>query len=90
MNSKLSMIKAQMLATCTSIYDEESMTSLELAARTACKVNEVVKLTNMLLDNIEELVQEQVTAKIKDLIMKGAFYIEDDTLVIAEEVSTNA
>lgn len=63
---------------CTSIYDEESMTALELAGNTAAKVNECVKLTNMLIDHIDQV----ITERIGELIGGGQFYIKDGKLII--------
>ena len=85
MNDKLSMIKAQMLAACTTIYDEESMTSLELSARTACKVNEVVKLVNMLVESFDDIVNEHINK----LIDNGTFRIENNSLVLEKAGDTD-
>lgn len=78
MGEKLKLLKAQMLQACTTIYDEEGMTALELAGRTACKVNEVVKLVNMLVDSIEDI----VTDHIGDLVASNTMRIENETIVI--------
>ena len=80
MTKTIESLKAMMLSACTSIYDEEAMTSLELAARTACKVNEVVKITNTLVDSIPKIVQEYIAY----LVETGSFRIENNTLVIEE------
>ena len=80
MTKTIESLKALMLHTCTSIYDEEAMTSLELSARTACKVNEVVKLTNTFVDSIPQIVREYIAY----LVETGSFRIENNTLVIEE------
>lgn len=78
MGEKLKLLKAQMLNACTTIYDEEAMTGLELSARTACKVNECVKMVNFMLENMETLVEEHIA----DLINTGSFRIENDILIL--------
>lgn len=78
MGEKLKALRAQMLQACTTIYDEEGMTSLELAARTACKVNECVKLVNMLVDSIDDIVNDHII----ELVEVGTFRIENNTLVL--------
>lgn len=85
MGDKLKLLKAQMLQACTTIYDEEGMTSLELAAKTACKVNEVVKLVNMLVDSTEDI----VIGHIGDQISKGNFRVEGEKLILGTEVTDN-
>lgn len=67
-----------MLQACTTIYDEESMTALELAGRTACKVNEIVRLVNELVDSIEVIVTEHIS----ELVDTKTMRIENETIVI--------
>lgn len=67
-----------MLQTCTTIYGEDSMTALELAGETACKVNECVKMVNMMIDHIDTIISE----RIGEMIDGGSFYIDGDKLVI--------
>lgn len=52
-----------------SVYDEEAMTALQLAARTAAKVNECVKQVN---ENTEKL-PGMVTDEVQDQIENGTF-----------------
>ena len=78
MGERLKLLRAQMLNACTTIYEEESMTGLELAAKTACKVNECVKMVNMLVDNIEKIVEEHIA----ELVDVGTMRIENDAIVI--------
>lgn len=82
MGEKTKLLKAQMLQTCTTIYDEEGMTALELAGRTACKVNECVKMVNLTVESLEDIVKETIT----NLVIEGVFKIENDTLIIEQEV----
>lgn len=63
-----------------SIYDEEAMTALELAARTVAKVNETVEAFNTLeTETIEHLAQQdasipvEVAAKVQEHINNGDF-----------------
>ena len=48
------------LTTPASIYDEEAMTALELAGRTAQKVNECVDEVNQIPDKVEKAVVEHI------------------------------
>lgn len=48
------------------VYDEEAMTSLELAGRTAAKVNECVEEVNRIPTNITNEVQRQIDAGLFD------------------------
>ena len=77
MGERLKLLRAQMLNTCTTIYEEESMTGLELAAKTACKVNECVKMVNMLIDNLEKIIEDHI----EELVNTDSFRIEDEGLV---------
>lgn len=43
-----------------SVYDEEAMTALELAGRTAAKVNECVEVCNQIPDTVANTVQEHI------------------------------
>ena len=53
----------------SSVYDEEALTALELAGRTAAKVNEVVDFTNESIADIPNVVAKDVN----DHIKKGTF-----------------
>ena len=48
------------LTSPASVYDEEALTALELAGRTAQKVNEVVDEVNQIPDKVEKEVQRQI------------------------------
>lgn len=50
----------------STIYDEEALTALELAGRTASKVNEVVDFTNKSIEEIPNVVAKDVQNHIKD------------------------
>lgn len=57
------------LTTPASVYDEEAMTALELAGRTAGKVNEIIDEVNKLPEHIENTVDANIDRKINN----GAF-----------------
>lgn len=71
-------------AHCTQ-YDEEAMTSLELAGRTALKVNECVKLVNAVCDYLEKHLDETLLAVINERLASGEIFIENNTLVLVKE-----
>lgn len=52
-NEKLAKLHAYALSAKTSIINEDAMTAIELAAATACKVNECVDAINLLIEVIE-------------------------------------
>ena len=57
-----------------SIYDEEAMTALELAGRTAGKINEVIDAFNQ----VEGSIDDSVAASVSDHIKKGSFDAQID------------
>lgn len=64
-----------------SIYDEEAMTALQLAGRTAAKVNEVIEQSNKLVTDTTEWMQHttdetipaEVSAEVQEQIEDGTF-----------------
>lgn len=68
-----------------SVYDEEAMTALELAGRTAAKVNESVSAFNKL----EESIPGQIAANVSDHIKDGSFdkQIDAHTAELTEKLS---
>lgn len=73
------------LTSPASIYDEEAMTALELAGRTAGKVNECVEVINQLDVTLDTRVEASVNRNIKD----GVFdkQIDRHTQAITNEVN---
>ena len=71
MYERLNKIRAYALTAKTAIYNEDAMTSIELAGQTACKVNECVEAINDLVTVVDELIAHT-----------GLQYIEDKETVI--------
>lgn len=69
-----------------SVYDEEAMTALELAGRTAGKVNECVEAFN----ELEGAIDETVDASVQEHIQKGTFdqQIDAHTKALTKDVDT--
>lgn len=67
-----------------SVYDEEAMTALELAGRTASKVNECVEAFNKL----EGTIDETVDSSVQEHIQKGTFdkQIDAHTKALTKDV----
>lgn len=55
---RIEQLRAYALTARASIYNEDAMTSIQLAGCTAKKVNEVVDLVNGLLDLVETIMRE--------------------------------
>ena len=53
--NKIEELRALALTCRASVYNEDAMTAIELAACTAKKVNEVIDLVNGILDLLESL-----------------------------------
>lgn len=54
-SERLEKIRAYALTAKTAIYNEDAMTSIELAGQTACKVNECVDAINELIEIVDEI-----------------------------------
>lgn len=78
-----------------SVYDEEALTALELAARTVKKVNECVDLVNQNESDVKNAIEEQIPATIASDIMDhiegGTFdnQIDEHTAAVTAEVAEN-
>ena len=71
MAKKLNEIKHYSLNNPASVYDEEALTALELAARTAAKVNEAVDAFNTLETETNDHLKQQdesIPVKVKDAV----------------------
>ena len=55
---RIEQLRAYALTCKAAIYNEDAMTSIQLAGCTAKKVNEVVDLVNEMLNMVEALMQE--------------------------------
>lgn len=83
MQSKpLAYLRNLAIMTATTVHDEEAMSALELAGRTAAKVNECVKLVNETCKYLQENLPETLKTTLTELIAEGAISVEDDILVI--------
>lgn len=76
------------VTTAVSVYDEDAVTGIELAGRTACKVNECVKLVNevckYLQTELEQTLKTALKAILTDYVENGE--LTKDLDVIVDEV----
>lgn len=84
MTNPISRLKCLAIATACTVHDEEALSALELAGRTAAKVNECVKLVNDTCEKLEENLKDTLVAAMTDMLDNGTLDLAMDKIV--EEV----
>lgn len=72
------------ICTATSVHDEEALSALQLAGRTAAKVNECVKLVNEVCEKLDKDLANTLKAVIEHKLANGTLDLEIDKII--EEV----
>lgn len=84
MTNPISRLKGLAISTACTVHDEEALSALELAGRTAAKVNECVKLVNDTCEKLEENLKDTLVAAMTDMLDNGT--LDDAMDKIVEDV----
>ena len=75
------------ITTACSVHDEEALTSLELAGRTAAKVNECVKLVNDTCEKLDTNLANTLTEVLKEVLPAIIVTLYDDENITTEAIA---
>lgn len=68
MYNPINQLKCLAVSTACTVHDEEALSALELAGRTAAKVNECVKLVNDTCDKLDLNLKETLALTMADVM----------------------
>ena len=81
MNNPIEQLRCLAIATACTVHDEEALSALELAGRTAAKVNECVKLVNDTCEKLDKNLKDTLVEAMLILLEDGDLTENIDKLV---------
>lgn len=84
MYNPINELRCLAVATACTVHDEEALSALQLAGRTAAKVNECVKLVNDTCDKLDKNLKATLVAAMTDMLDNGT--LDDAMDKIVEDV----